>query len=159
MRVCMLACAIWDGELKSQIKSVLYLSLQKRDVRFTLQNAALRNKFIALRGFAIPLPPYRAFPPYFTFRRRASQPGGFFFGRGCDRGLASGKGGSVTEPRQREELNDAVEDAFGFNFRSLKTVRDVFCGRGAFLNRTPKVIARAIGLLCGWCSVLSVYKC
>ncbi|WP_156767698.1 hypothetical protein [Candidatus Viadribacter manganicus] len=127
----MLARAIWDGELKNQIKSDLYMSLQKRDVRFTLQNAALRNKFMALRGFAIPLPPYRAFPPYFTFRRRASQPGGFFFGRGYDRRLASGRGGSVTEPSKREELNDAVEDAFGFNFRSLKTVRDLFFAAAA----------------------------
>jgi len=32
----------------------------------------------------------------------------------------------MAEPEKREDLNDAVEDAFGFNFRSLKTLRDLF---------------------------------
>jgi hypothetical protein len=63
----MLATAIWHRAKKRQAKSALYALLQKRDAPFTLQNAALRNKFVALRGFAIPLPPFRAFPPYFTF--------------------------------------------------------------------------------------------
>jgi hypothetical protein len=44
-----------------------YENQQKVDVWFTLQIAAVRNTFSSLRGFAIPLPPYRAFPPYFTF--------------------------------------------------------------------------------------------
>jgi hypothetical protein len=30
------------------------------------------------------------------------------------------------EPNKREDLNDAVEDALGFNFRSLKTLFDLF---------------------------------
>lgn len=31
----------------------------------------------------------------------------------------------MSEPKKREELNDAVEDALGFNFRSLKTMIDL----------------------------------
>ena len=62
------------------MKTVMYVKLQKRDAWFTLHFAAVQTRFGALRGFAIPLPPYRAFPPYFTFHRRAPKPGGFFFG-------------------------------------------------------------------------------
>jgi len=32
----------------------------------------------------------------------------------------------MSEPKKREDLNDAVEDALGFNFRSLKTLFDLF---------------------------------
>lgn len=32
----------------------------------------------------------------------------------------------MSEPNKREDLNDAVEDALGFNFRSLKTLFDLF---------------------------------
>lgn len=32
----------------------------------------------------------------------------------------------MNEPKKREELNDAVEDALGFNFRSIKTLIDLF---------------------------------
>lgn len=32
----------------------------------------------------------------------------------------------MNEPNKRADLNDAVEDAFGFNFRSLKTLLDLF---------------------------------
>lgn len=32
----------------------------------------------------------------------------------------------MAEPNKREELNDAVEDALGFNFRSVRTLVDLF---------------------------------
>ncbi|MEZ5955689.1 MAG: hypothetical protein R3C27_00540 [Hyphomonadaceae bacterium] len=32
----------------------------------------------------------------------------------------------MSEPNKREDLNDAVEDAIGFNFRSLRTLFDLF---------------------------------
>ncbi|MFN3463069.1 MAG: hypothetical protein ACK4X1_03250 [Terricaulis sp.] len=32
----------------------------------------------------------------------------------------------MNEPKKRDDLNDAVEDALGFNFRSLKTLFDLF---------------------------------
>lgn len=32
----------------------------------------------------------------------------------------------MAEQKKRGELNDAVEDAFGFNFRSIKTIMDLF---------------------------------
>lgn len=32
----------------------------------------------------------------------------------------------MNEPKKREELNDAVEDALGFNIRSVKTIIDLF---------------------------------
>jgi len=32
----------------------------------------------------------------------------------------------MSEPNKREDLNDAVEDALGFNFRSVKTLIDLF---------------------------------
>jgi hypothetical protein len=62
----MCACAIRHGVRKKQMNTVLYANLQKRDAEFTLQNAALRNTFLVLRGFAISHAPFRAFPPYFT---------------------------------------------------------------------------------------------
>jgi hypothetical protein len=62
----------------------LYQNLQKRDATFTLQNAAVRNTFLVLRGFAIPHTPFGAFPPYFTFQPPGSPPAVFsWFARRC----------------------------------------------------------------------------
>lgn len=52
---------------------------RKRDARFTLQIAALRNRFVALQRFATLHPPYRAFPPYIDLCRGPHSPRLFLY--------------------------------------------------------------------------------
>lgn len=83
----------------------------------------MRNKFLVLRGFAIPLPPYRAFPPYYTSTAGPHRPAVFL----CDTDrLSPSNGGGMAEENKRQDISDTVEDALGFNFRSLKTLLHLF---------------------------------
>lgn len=47
----------------------------------------------------------------------------------------------MSERDEREDVNDAVEDALGFNLRSVKTLIDLSYGHDVCSSRTLRAIA------------------